>query len=357
MATAVADACRVMVIGHRGASGYRPENTLAAHELAVRLGADRVECDVVPTADGVLVVRHESDVTHSTDVASRPDLAALRRPRAGEGSLGPGWFTEDLTLDQVRTLRAVEPRPSIRQATTVYDGVFGVPTLAELLALVARLRAETGRDVGVAVEVKDPAVFAPRGLDVGAMLLQDLSAPGAAGVPVVVQCFDPRFLVRLHDRSAGAHLQLVQLVTRRPQAAPLGNGAGAPGWPTARQTCSDAGLAEVARYAQVLAVHKDMVLPVARDGSWGVPTDLVDRAHAAGLDVHVYSTRNENAYLPPALRVGSDPGAHGRALEEYVALARAGVDGVFSDHPDTAVEAARLVRAPGALACVVPVPA
>lgn len=346
-----------MVIGHRGASGYRPENTLAAHELAVRLGADRVECDVVPTADGVLVVRHESEVTHSTDVASRPDLASLRRPPATADALGPGWFTEDLTLEQVRTLRAVEPRPSLRQATTVYDGVFGVPTLAELLVLVARLRTETGRDVSLAVEIKNPAVFAPRGLDVAAMLLEDLSAPAAAAVPVVVQCFDPRFLVRLHDWSAGAHLPLVQLVTRRPGAAPLGNGAGAPGWPTADRMCSDAGLAVVAGYAGVLAVHKDMVLPVARDGSWGLPTDLVERARAAGLDLHVYSTRNENAYLPPVLRVGSDPGAHGRALEEYVALERAGVDGVFSDHPDTAVEAARLVAAPGALACVLPVPA
>lgn len=355
MSTAKVDACRVMVIGHRGASGYRPENTLAAHELAVRLGADRVECDVVPTADGVLVVRHGSDVTHSTDVASRPELAALRRPPATPDALGPGWFTEDLTLEQVRTLRAVEPRPSLRQATTVYDGVFGVPTLADLLALVGRLRAETGRDVSLAVEVKDPGVFTPRGLDVAAMLLEDLSSPCAAGVPVVVQCFDPRFLVRLHD--LGVRLPLVQLVTHRPGATPLGNGAGAPGWATARRMCSATGLAGIARYARVVAVHKDMVLPVARDGSWGVPTDLVDRAHAAGLDVHVYSTRDENAYLPPVLRVGSDPGSHGRALEEYVALARAGVDGVFTDHPDTAVEAARLVTAPGALACVVPVPA
>lgn len=344
-----------MVIGHRGASGYRPENTLAAHELAVRLGADRLECDVVPTADGVLVVRHESDVTRSTDIASRPDLAALRRPPATADALGPGWFTEDLTLEQVSTLRAVEPRPSLRQATTVYDGVFGVPTLAELLALVAWLRTETGRDVSLAVEVKDPAVFAPRGLDVAAMLLETLSDPAAAGVPVVVQCFDPRFLVRLHE--LGLRLPLVQLVTHRPGAAPLGNGAGAPGWPTASRMCSTAGLAEIAGYAQVLAVHKDMVLPVGLDGSWGLPTDLVGRAHATSLDLHVYSTRNENAYLPPVLRVGSDPGAHGRALEEYVALARAGVDGVFSDHPDTAVEAARLVAVPGALACMLPVPA
>lgn len=335
----------MLVIGHRGASGYRPENTLAAHELALRLGADRVECDVVPTADGVLVVRHESDLTQSTDVASRPGLATLQRPRAGARAGGSsGWFTEDLTLEQVRTVRAVEPRPSLRQATTVYDGVFGVPTLAELLALVAGLRAELGRDVTLAVEVKHPGVFARRGLDVAAMLLADLSAPAAAGVPVVVQSFDPRFLLRL--RALGVRLPMVQLVNPWPEgAAAGGDGPGATGWACADQMCTDAGLAEVAGYAQVLGARKDMVLPVARDGSWGTATDLVARAHGAGLGVHVFSVRNENAYLPPALRVGSDPGAHGRALEECAALARAGVDGVFSDHPDTAVEARRLAVA------------
>lgn len=350
-----AEGCHVLVIGHRGASGYRPENTLSAHELAVRLGADRVECDVVPTADGVLVVRHESEVTRSTDVASRPGLAPLARQHPGGPAGAPRWFTEDLTLEQVATLRAVEPRPSLRQATTVYDGVFAVPTLAELVALVARLRAETGRDLTLAVEVKNPGAFARRGLDVAAMLLEDLSAPAAAGVPVVVQCFDPRFLVRLNR--LGVRLPMVQLVSPRSAAADPDDRPGAPGWPSPEEMCSREGLARVAGYAQVLACHKDMVLPVAPDGSWGVPTDLVGRAHAAGLDLHVFSTRNENAYLPPVLRVGTDPGSHGRALEEYVALARAGVDGVFSDHPDTAVEAARLVTAPGALACVVPVPA
>lgn len=341
MAVRGADGGPVLVIGHRGASGYRPENTLAAHELALRLGADRVECDVVPTADGVLVVRHESDLTHSTDVASRPELAGAQRPRAGSRAGGSsGWFTEDLTLEQVRTVRAVEPRPSLRQATTVYDGLFGVPTLAELLATVARVRAETGRDVGLAVEVKDPELFARRGLDVAAMLLTDLSSPAAAGVPVVVQCFDPRLLVRL--RALGVRLPLVQLVSPWPSAPATGDGPGAPGWPSAEEMCGPAGLAGVAGYAQVLAPRKDMVLPVARDGSWGRATDLVDRAHDAGLAVQVFSVRNENAYLPPSLRAGGDPGAHGRALEEYAALARSGVDGVFTDHPDTAIEARRL---------------
>lgn len=331
----------MLVIGHRGAPGYRPENTLAAHELAVLLGADRVECDVVPTADGVLVVRHESDVSASTDVASRPDLAHLRRRS--------GWHVEDMTLEQVRSVRAVETQPALRPGSTVYDGRFGVPTLAELLLMVAGLRARTGRDVSVAVEVKDPALFARRGLDVAAMLEADLSAASASGVPVVVQCFDPRFLQRI----SGWGIPLVQLVHHRPGRRAVtggGDAPGAPGWPRTAALCSDAGLAEVARYASVLAPCRGLVLPEGPDGSWGEPTDLVARAHDHGLDVHVYSLRNENVHLPARLRVGTHPAAHGRALDEYAALVAAGVDGVFSDHPDTAVEAVRGVAGSRSLA-------
>ncbi len=335
----------MLVIGHRGAPGYRPENTLAAHELAVLLGADRVECDVVPTADGVLVVRHESDLSASTDVASRPDLAHLRRRSGGSTTGGrsgrrSGWHVEDMTLAQVRSVRAVETQPDLRPGSTVYDGRFGVPTLAELLETVAATRARTGRDVSVAVEVKDPSLFARRGLDVAAMLEADLCAASASGVPVVVQSFDPRFL----RRTSAWGLPLVQLFrtwSRGATVAGGGDAPGAPGWPLAEVMSSDAGLAEVARYARVLAPRKDLVLPEGPDGSWGEPTDLVARAHDHGLDVHVFSLRNENVHLPARLRVGTHPAAHGRAMEEYAALVAAGVDGVFSDHPDTAVEAVR----------------
>lgn len=341
----------VLVIGHRGASGYRPENTLAAYELAVRLGADRIEPDVVPTADGALVLRHESDLSHSTDVADRPELSGRRRPRPGSASGSSGWCTEDLTLEEVRAVRAVEPRPSLRQATTVYDGLYPVPTFGELLGLAARLSGELGRTITVTTEVKDPARFAAAGLDVAALVLDELTAhgvdvtdplggaprPGRGGAPsVALQCFDPRFLVRL--RTLGVALPLVQLVHSWPDAD-----AGSPGYPTPQQMCSPAGLAHVATYAQVIAAAKDLVLPVAPDGSWGEPTDLVADAHAVGLDVYVYTLRNENAYLPPSLRVGTAPGVHGRALAEHLAFARAGVDGVFTDFPDTAVEARRLL--------------
>jgi len=348
-----AETVRVLVIGHRGASGYRPENTLAAHELAVRLGADRIEPDVVPTADGVLVLRHESDLTRTTDVADRPELAPLRRRGRDATDGRGGWCTEHLTLDQVRAVRAVEPRPSLRQATTVYDGLYPVPTFGELLGMVARLGGELGRTITVSAEVKDPARFAEAGLDVAALLVEELLAHGIdvtdplggaprtarGGAPAVaLQCFDPRFLRRL--RALGVALPLVQLVHPRAEAD-----AGTPGYPTPTELTSPAGLAQVATYAQVLAAAKDMVLPVAADGAWSEPTSLVDDAHAAGLEVFVYTLRNENAYLPPALRVGSAPGVHGRAIAEHLAFARAGVDGVFTDFPDTGVEARKLLTA------------
>ncbi len=343
----------VLVIGHRGASGYRPENTLAAFELAVRLGADRLEPDVVPTADGALVLRHESDLTDSTDIADHPELAALRhrRPAGAHGRGSGGWSTEHLTLAQVRSVRAVEPRPSLRQATTVYDGIYPVPTFGDLLELAACLSLEVGRTITVTAEIKEPARFAAMGLDVAALLVEELLAHGVditdplGGAPVggprggapsvALQCFDPRFLVRL--RALGVRLPLVQLVRRWPDAE-----AGQPGYPTPDQMCTTAGLAHVATYAQVLAVSKEMVLPVGPDGTWGEPTGLVEAAHDAGLELFVYTLRNENAALPPSLRVGSAPGAHGRALTEHLALARAGVDGVFTDYPDTGVEARRL---------------
>lgn len=321
---------RPAVIGHRGASGYRPENTLAAYELAARMGADRIEPDIVPTRDGVLVLRHESELSRSTDVASRPALADRRTTRVVDGCAVTGWFTEDLTLAELRSLRAVEPSPRRRAGTSAYDGLYLVPTLAELLALAEHLRGELGREVVVTAEVKEPSRYARDGLDVAALLLAeldraDLDAPDS---PVAVQCFEADFLRRL--RADGLAVPLVQLV--RDDAAGLA-------------ACTPWGLREVSTYAEVLAPRKSMVLPVGDDGRLGPATPLVRDAHAAGLEVHVWTLRNENAYLPPAMRVPGAPAQHGRALAEHLAFLEAGVDGIFTDHPDTGVEARHLWRA------------
>jgi len=315
------------VIGHRGASGYRPENTLAAYELAARLGADRIEPDLVPTRDGALVLRHESEITHSTDVATRPDLASRRTTRLVEGKVVTGWFTEDLDLAELRSLRAVEPRPGLRPGTTVYDGLYQVPTFVELLDLAAQLRVELGRHIVVTAEVKDPERYAAAGFDVAAMVLADLDRLGldAPDAPVALQCFQPSFLRRV--RAEGTRVPLVQLVE--------GDDAG-------RAACTPWGLREVSTYAQVLAPAKDMVLPVGTDGGLGPATPLVEDAHRAGLAVHVWTLRNENAFLPPALRVVGSDAAPGRALAEHLAFLEAGVDGIFTDHPDTGLEARRL---------------
>ncbi|WP_170131301.1 glycerophosphodiester phosphodiesterase family protein [Quadrisphaera granulorum] len=315
------------VIGHRGASGYRPENTLASYELAARLGADRIEPDLVPTRDGVLVLRHESEVTHSTDVATRPEFATRRCTRVVEGREVTGWFTEDLTYAELRSLRAVEPRPHLRPTTTVYDGLYEVPTFVELLELAAQLRAELGRRIVVTAEVKDPSRYAADGFDIAAMVIAELRGLGldTPDAPVALQCFEAGFLRRL--RAEGLTVPLVQLVED--------NDAG-------RAACTPWGLREVSTYAQVLAPSKEMVLPVAADGTLGPATPLVADAHRAGLEVHVWTLRNENSFLPPSLRVGMSDAAPGRALVEHLAFLDAGVDGIFTDHPDTAFEARRL---------------
>ena len=316
----------VLVIAHRGTSARRPEHTLAAYRLAVEEGADVIEPDVVATRDGALVVRHENEVSGTTDVASRPELAGRRTTKAIDGRPVTGWFTEDLTLAEVKTLRAVERLPRLRPQSAAYDGRFEVPTLAEVVALAAELGAARGRPVGVYPETKHPSHFRRIGLPLEVPLVETLRQWGLTtrDDPAWIQSFEVGSLELLRGLT---RLRLVQLV--EPSAGP----ADRP-WLTAQAMTTADGLATVATYADALGPAKGLVLD---DGL--APTPLVAEAHRAGLAVHAWTVRPENAFLPPALRSGDDPAAWGDLAAEVRALAVSGVDGLFTDAPAETVAA------------------
>lgn len=312
------------IIAHRGASGERPEHTLASYDLAISEGADFVEPDLVFTKDGVLVARHENEISGTTDVADHPEFADRRATKVIDGQQVTGWFTEDFTLAELRTLRARERLPELRVANTRFDGLFQVPTLAEVIALVKAREAETGRTIGIYPEMKHPSYFAGLGFDMPARLVEQLAEAGYQGpdAPVFIQCFEVRPLLaarRITD------LPLVQLMSSEGGPPELVDVSYA-------EMATPAGLKAIAVYADGIGPDIGMVLKPD-----GTPTALVADAHAAGLLVHPWTLRRENAFLPPALRKGDDPAAPG----DYAALAKlvvgAGVDGFFTDFPGMAV--------------------
>lgn len=320
-ATARAGYATPIVIAHRGASGYRPEHTIAAYELAIRQGADFIEPDVVITKDGVLVARHEHRLDETTDVAER--FPGLRTTRRVGGDSISGWFVEDLTIAQLRTLRA---RERLVSRSHEYDGRYGIPTLDEVFALAVRMSRETGRQVGVYPETKSPSYFRNIGLPLEERLVAALQRfwPDLASAPVFVQSFEIESLKRLRKL---APVRLVQLLDAG------GAPADAAGTTTFATMASPAGLRDIARYADGVGVNKRLIIPAMRDGSLSPPTSLVSNAHAAGLLVHVWTFRSDAPFLAPSY--GGDPGA------EYRQFAALAVDGVFSDFPDHAVAALR----------------
>lgn len=309
-----------IVIAHRGASGYRPEHTLAAYELAIRQGAEYIEPDLVITKDGVLVARHEHRLDETTDVAEKfPELRTVKR--VGKDSVA-GWFVEDLTLAQLRALRARERLPGRSHA---YDGQFGIPTLDEVLELAVRLSSETGRTIGVYPETKSPGYFRSIGLPLEEKLVAALQRRWAdpSTAPVFIQSFEVANLERLR---ALTRLKLIQLLDAQGGPADR-NGQ------TYASMATPEGLRNIAKYAHGVGLNKRLIIPAARDGSLLPPTTVVADAHAAGLLVHAWTFRSDAPFLPP--RYAGDPLAEYR---EFVAL---GVNGVFSDFPDHAVAALR----------------
>lgn len=324
-----------LVIGHRGASGYRPEHTLAAYELAARMGADYVEPDLVVTKDGALVARHENEIGGTTDVAAHPEFAARKTTKVIDGAPITGWFTEDFTLAELKTLRAKERIPQTRPRNTLYDGRFEVPTLEEVVDLSRRLSRELGRDIGVYPETKHPTYFQEIGLPLEQRLVDVLTRKGLnrPNAKVFVQSFEVANLKQLKSK---LRVPLVQLV----------NSSGAPydfvkagDKRTYRDLVTVEGLREVRSYASGVGAAKDLVIPRDAAGYLQQPTTLVRDAHAQGLVVHAWTFRNENTFLPADFRSSTDPAAYGNAFGEYAKFYAAGLDGVFADNPDTAVEA------------------
>ncbi|HKZ32484.1 MAG TPA: glycerophosphodiester phosphodiesterase [Vicinamibacteria bacterium] len=325
-----------IVIAHRGASGERPEHTLAAYELGIAQGADFVEPDLVATKDAVLVCRHENEISSTTDVASRPEFAARRTTKTIDGTPTTGWFTEDFTLAELRTLRARERLPQLRG--TAFDGRFGVPTFEELLALVAATNARPdrrGRALGVYPETKHPSYFEGLGLALEKPLLDALRRHGLdrADAPVFIQSFEVSNLRRL---AALTRVPLVQLVEPegRPWDFTLGRFAR-----TYADMLRPEGLRDIAAYARGIGVHKNLVLPRGGDERLLPPTPLVRDAHAAGLLVHVFTLRAENQFLPAELRRGPSLLATGDVAIEAELFLKAGVDGFFIDQPAIGVKA------------------
>jgi glycerophosphoryl diester phosphodiesterase len=296
----------VVVIAHRGASGERPEHTIEAYRLAIEQGADYIEPDLVLTRDGVLVARHENEIGGTTDVEQHPEFAARRRVQIIDGESMDGWFTEDFTLSELKTLRARERLPGLRPQNLAFDGRFTVPTFDEIMKLVmdtnqqrtARAGGGEVRLLGVYPETKHPAHFAAIGLPFELELLNtlrryDYAGPGS---PVFIQSFDPNNLRQLRRMT---ELPLVQLLEH------------------------DVGdCVATASYADAIGIAKSLATPAA-----------IDAAHAANIKVHVWTFRAENEFLPDDLRVGNEPAAHGDLEAEIRRFLERGIDGFFVDFP------------------------
>lgn len=333
-----------LVIAHRGASGYRPEHTLPAYELAARLGADGIEADLVMTGDGVVICRHENELSRTTDVATRPEFAARRTTRVVDGQERCGWFSEDFTLAEIKTLWASERLPRLRQANTVYERRLRVPTFAELLALRRSLSQELSRIVGISPELKHAAYFRARGLDLeeavaGELRDARLDAPNA---PVFVQTFELTSLIRLRE-DVGLRTPLLLLTQREGGPTDL---AGTADERTYADLVTPRALRLIATWVSGIGPSKDQVIARRPDGTLGGPTSLVRNAHEHGLRVHVWTFRAENAFLPTDLRTSRMPQEFGDGLGELAVFARAGVDALITDHPDLAVHARAEVFAP-----------
>lgn len=325
-----------LIIAHRGASGHRPEHTPMAYRLAVAQGADFIEPDLVLSRDGHFVCRHENEISGTTDVAARPEFASRRTTRVIDGETLTGWFTEDFTLAELKTLRCRERLPQLRPSNIAFDNQEAIPTFEEVIALAAAESRRVGRTIGVYPEMKHPRHFASVGLSMEPRLADRLKAHGLAGAraPVFVQCFEVGPLKAIRQL---VDSPLIQLISDEGGPADL---------PSVRyaEMIGDSGLKAISAYARGIGPDKGMVVP--NDGDRLLPASpLVALAHAHGLKVHPWTVRRENYFLPTGLQShpkgsgGRQPQFQGRVELMFRALLNAGVDGLFTDNPGLGVKA------------------
>ena len=317
-----------LVIGHRGAPGYRPEHSRSSYELAIAMGVDAVEPDVVATKDGVLVVRHENEISGTTDVAEHPGFADRKTTKRIDGVSLTGWFTEDFTWEELSHLRARERLPKLRPSSASFDGSQPILRLVDVLDLVREASVEQGREIGVVLEVKHATYFAGIGLDLAPLIVRDLRAAGWADGewPLVVESFESTVLAHLRAEGVvGSYVYLIEAVGRPwDQIAAHGRHAA-----TYRATVAPQGLDRLVGRVDGISVNKKMLLAAG--------STIVADAHARGLKVFTWTARPENAFLDAAFRSGGGKGALGDYEGEWEVIARSGVDGVFVDHADLGV--------------------
>lgn len=316
---------QAIIIAHRGASGERPEHTIASYTLAIEQGADYIEPDLVLTKDGVLVARHENEISETTNIAEKREFANRKTSKTIDGEKMTGWFTEDFTLDELKTLRAKERLPQLRKDNMAFDRQFEIPTFEEILTLAK------AHNVGVYPETKHPSYFASIGLPHEAPLLAMLTRFGhvTKDAPIFIQSFEVENLKALRPKTK---LRLIQLMDDTGSPADRSD-------MTYTQMATAEGLKIVATYADGVGPNKAMVIPRTIIGNLGTPTTLVADAHQVGLAVHPWTFRRENYFLPLAQKSGVDPRGIGDVQAEMKAFLATGIDGIFSDNVAEAVSA------------------
>lgn len=316
---------RPLVIAHRGASGYRPEHTKAAYELAFALGSDAVEPDIVACKDGVLVLRHENEISGTTDVASRPEFAARRTTRTIDGQELTGWFTEDFTWPELATLRAAERLPEVRQHGSTFDGMYPILRLRDLLGLIDAEAERRQRELVMVAEIKHATYFESIGLPLDALFAAEIE-DWATSTNLVVECFEEAVLGKI--RARGVPGRYVYLLEATGAAADRVAKDGSKATTYVEQL---ADLATLATGLDGVSLDKKSLLA-------GGP-ELVERIHAAGLTVFTWTLRAENRFLGKKRRIGKVAGDFGDWRGEFRAIIDTGVDGVFTDQPDLVLAA------------------